>query len=140
MNENFLNNMKSLHICWSCKKEHELNKKLNEYSIKCDCGGYVVTPSGKVQIKLVPTVNVYEFDDGEKHWIAAENMEIAEKFFNSEVNYDQNEYEVVEVGYEKLNDKCIVSEEGDGMRKIVSLLDCVRESESFPKYLACSVY
>jgi len=47
--------MKVLGLCWSCKKEHDLtNTSPAEYSIKCECGGYVVTPSGKTYSKFIP--------------------------------------------------------------------------------------
>lgn len=38
-------------ICWTCKKEYEEVPLTEPY--KCECGGYVVSPSGKVQGKWV---------------------------------------------------------------------------------------
>lgn len=47
--------MKTLAYCWTCNKEHDItNKGIKEYGIKCDCGGYVISPSGKINMKLVP--------------------------------------------------------------------------------------
>lgn len=43
--------MKIVLLCWTCGKEYEdvpLNKPY-----KCECGGYVVSPSGRVQGKWI---------------------------------------------------------------------------------------
>lgn len=34
-------------VCWTCKKEYESVPLTGPY--KCECGGYVVSPSGKIQ-------------------------------------------------------------------------------------------
>lgn len=44
--------MKMILYCWSCGKEHS-NVPLTGEAHKCDCGGYVVTPSGKMRVKQV---------------------------------------------------------------------------------------
>lgn len=48
-------NIKIINICFSCGKEHDVtNEKADAKSLKCECGGYYITPSGKVQSKLIP--------------------------------------------------------------------------------------
>jgi hypothetical protein len=47
--------MKVMGYCWTCNKEHDItNIGLEEYSVKCECGGFIVTPSGKTYSKLIP--------------------------------------------------------------------------------------
>jgi len=84
-------NMKILHCCWSCNKEQELPKDqhANKNGIECECGGYLVTPSGKVQLKVVPIVQVFQLNDCEA--IAAESLEQAIKFYFTEITvYDED--------------------------------------------------
>lgn len=39
--------------CWTCGKEHDASDwRLEDHGVKCKCGGYVVTPSGKVLQKV----------------------------------------------------------------------------------------
>ena len=38
-------------VCWSCGKEHKDIPVDKPY--KCECGGYVVSPSGKTQGKWI---------------------------------------------------------------------------------------
>jgi hypothetical protein len=45
--------MKTLAYCWNCNKEYDITDKEN-YEFKCECGGYVISPSGKLKMKLVP--------------------------------------------------------------------------------------
>lgn len=58
--------------CWNCAKEHngkdiQFNPKAEDQSVKCKCGGFVVTPSGKVMAKhdMIKVYKVCECD-----WIA----------------------------------------------------------------------
>ena len=40
--------------CFTCNKEHDVsNVSPLKYSIKCECGGYVVSPSGKSRMKFI---------------------------------------------------------------------------------------
>jgi len=39
--------------CWNCKKEHDASKIPHGEVKFCKCGGYVVTPSGKVKGRIV---------------------------------------------------------------------------------------
>ncbi|WP_026702838.1 hypothetical protein [Salibacterium aidingense] len=48
--------MKVINYCWSCSKQHDLNNThfIGEIkNVKCECGGYVVTPSGKALFQIV---------------------------------------------------------------------------------------
>lgn len=50
--------MKIIYYCWSCgkqctKDDNELLDRGNARGIKCSkCNGYIISPSGKVKIKL----------------------------------------------------------------------------------------
>jgi len=79
--------MKTLAYCWGCGKEHDVtNTSAEDYGLKCECGDYVISPSGKMQIRLIPENNkdrrllkkplkVYQiFLEDEEGWID-ENLE-----------------------------------------------------------------
>lgn len=89
--EKFLN-MKIVHSCWSCSKEHELAQEppvIDGNGIKCECGGYIVTPSGKVQVNVRPIVQVFRLNDYDG--IAAESLEQAIEFYFSEImDYEED--------------------------------------------------
>lgn len=133
-----MKNCKVIARCWTCNSENDITHLgITEYNVKCDkCGGYVVSPSGKIQSQIIPAVKVFEFDDGEQHWIAAETQEAAEKYFNGP--YDgYPEYTVKEVSREMLFKPCITSEDS---RAPVSLAQIIFEHEAaFPDCIACSV-
>lgn len=41
-------------ICWKCEKEHDSkNYQVDQVNARCTCGGYVITPSGKIILKRV---------------------------------------------------------------------------------------
>lgn len=47
--------MKTVAYCWSCGKAHDIsNLNSTDYGIKCKCGGFVISPSGKINMRLVP--------------------------------------------------------------------------------------
>lgn len=47
--------MKIINLCFTCKKEHDVTKlEANAKGLKCECGGYYITPSGKVCTKFIP--------------------------------------------------------------------------------------
>ena len=47
--------MKIINYCFSCHKEHDVTGvDAMAKGLKCECGGYYITPSGKVQTKLIP--------------------------------------------------------------------------------------
>ena len=47
-----MTSMKLVMLCWNCGKEHK-PRALSSFDgpYLCECGGYVVSPSGKVQLK-----------------------------------------------------------------------------------------
>jgi hypothetical protein len=47
--------MKIIARCWSCDKDHDITKWVAENGQKCECGGCVTTPSGKVQFRIEST-------------------------------------------------------------------------------------
>jgi hypothetical protein len=139
MENDFMKNMKLLHICWTCQKEHHLpNLGVREYGVKCDnCQGYIVSPSGKVQCTLVPVVPVYKVDDGERHWFAAENEDQVKEAYNALYDEELESEAIIEkVRNNDLHEKRITTEEG----KKVSLFDIIKEQNHFPALLASSVW
>jgi hypothetical protein len=136
-----MKNFKLVNHCWSCNKEHDLSDQLIQNNIKCDCGGYVITPSGKGLHEIKLNCNVYRFDDGENHWIAASTQDEAIKFFEGEYG-NENEYDVKLVNDAELNEKMIDNIEfleEDGVEWI-SLKQIVLQSERLPSLIASSVY
>ena len=43
--------------CWSCKKEYKAEEFKYKNGTKCDCGGYIVSLSGKVSVKVCDSDN-----------------------------------------------------------------------------------
>lgn len=47
--------MRTLAYCFSCNKEHDITEiGVENKGLKCDCGGYIISPSGKINMKLLP--------------------------------------------------------------------------------------
>jgi hypothetical protein len=47
--------VKVINYCFSCNKEHDVTGvDAMAKGLKCECGGYYITPSGKVQTKFIP--------------------------------------------------------------------------------------
>lgn len=47
--------MKVINYCFSCNKEHDVSGiDVMAKGLQCECGGYYVTPSGKVISKFIP--------------------------------------------------------------------------------------
>lgn len=44
--------MKSKLYCWSCNKEYDSTEVKGMKNVKCECGGYIITPSGKVKARI----------------------------------------------------------------------------------------
>jgi len=83
-------NMKVFHCCWTCGKEYEVtNQSPFEYGVKCECGGYVVSPSGKVQLKIEPIVRVYRLNEYDA--VAAKSEEQAKEFYLKLTGLDEEE-------------------------------------------------
>jgi hypothetical protein len=89
-------NMKSFYLCWQCQKEHDASKhSVFETNGKCDCGGVVVSPSGKVQLKTVPIVHVYRMNEYDA--VAAESDEQAIQYYSQFETLDEDKIENIEV-------------------------------------------
>lgn len=138
MDNDFMQNMKIVNYCWTCHKEHSIgDRHPDEKPIMCECGGYVVTPSGKVQFAMIPIVPVFKVDDGERHWIAAKDVDEVRKTYNTIYDEELEECAVIElVTLDVLRDPFITTEEG---RK-VSLIEIIRDQNEFPALLASSVW
>jgi len=138
MNENFMRNMKVVNYCWTCHKVHNIgDRHPSEKPIMCECGGYVVTPSGKVQFAILPVTSVFKVDDGERHWIAAKDVDEVRTVYNAVYDETLEDDAVIEpVALDVLRHPFISTEEG---RK-VSLIDIIRDQNDFPALLASSVW
>ena len=138
MSDNFMRNMKMVSYCWTCQKEHEIgDSSPHEKPIMCECGGYVVSPSGKVQFAFLPVVPVFKVDDGERHWIAAKDEREVISTYNSIYDDELESGATIErVTPDILIQHIITTEEG---RK-VSLIDIIRDTDNFPALLASSVW
>ncbi|MNV40944.1 hypothetical protein D3C71_1325650 [compost metagenome] len=139
----FPKNMSVTYFCWTCKKEHVLTEDIaGSLGVKCDsCDGYIITPSGRVQVHMRPVVSVFLFNDGEKHWIAAKTLEEAERCFNAEYNEDRNKYTLEEIPYEQYHVCNIRDKDASSGKEITtSLLLCIQQADSFPALLASTVY
>jgi hypothetical protein len=142
--DNFMKNMKLVFYCWTCQKEHESSNvpydiKASNKSVMCDCGGYVVSPSGKVQMATLPIVPVWKVDDGERHWIAAKDIdelkECYKDWYGDELLEDA---EIIQVTGEDLNDAKFWDDEEMKIKR--SLNDFVRQANHFPAQLASSLF
>lgn len=137
-----MKNMKAVCYCWTCGKGHEnvpYNHDARDKSYKCDCGGYVQSPSGKVQMAIMPVVPVWKVDDGENHWIAAKDKDEVRGFYST--LYDdplEDGAEIELVDNETLEKRFIRTDEVPS--RLISLKDAVREQDTFPALLACSVW
>jgi hypothetical protein len=143
-NKDDMKNMKMVHYCWDCKKEHEALATTYDFlapdkSVMCECGGYVVTRSGKVQIGIIPIVPVWKIDDGERHWIAAKDIDelktCYKDWYGDELLEDAD---ITQVTGADLNDAKFWDDEE--MKNKRSLIDFVREANHFPAQLASSLF
>ncbi|MFD1776977.1 hypothetical protein [Paenibacillus rhizophilus] len=141
-----MKNMKVVHYCWTCGKSHEATDTpydliASDKSVKCECGGYVVSPSGKVQLSIVPAVPIWKIDDGaETFRVAASNAEEALKCLSEEMGLDEIEEpevrEITDAG--ELRRKFILVEEG-GTNKS-SIIDIINRTEKFPALISTSIW
>lgn len=138
--ENIMNNMKVLHFCWMCNKAHDAsNFAVGVNSILCECGGYVVSPSGKVQSPVVPVVPVWKVEDSEIHWIASKDEEEIRTFYKTLYDEElEEDAEITQVEGLGLTNPFITID-GDP-HKLVSINDLIREQKEFPALLASSVW
>lgn len=89
-------NMKSFYLCWHCGKEHDGSQySVFERNVNCDCGGVVISPSGKVQLKTVPIVHVYRMNEYDA--VAAESDEQAIEYYSQFEELDTETVEKMEV-------------------------------------------
>lgn len=141
-----MKNMKVVHYCWTCNKAHEATNTSYDFlasdkSVMCECGGYVVSPSGKVQLSILPAVPVWLIDDGaETFRVAASSPDEALKCLAEEMGPVEIEYpKVTEVtDPEELRRKFILSEEGSSVK--TSIIDIINRTEKFPALISTSIW
>lgn len=50
-----VSNLQVIAYCWHCKKEYDITRWSTKYGVKCNkpsCEGYVISPSGKVIMRI----------------------------------------------------------------------------------------
>lgn len=138
--------MKTLAYCFTCHKEHDISKNdIKDHAIMCECGGYVISPSGKANFKLIPendedkkilgfeiekdnieTDNqplrkVFRMD--EYSWVCAVNKEEAIKWYINTIGVDEEELDIRECDIDK-----------EIMYSEISLSDLVKRIEQMNNY------
>ncbi|WP_315793215.1 hypothetical protein [Paenibacillus sp. BIC5C1] len=141
-----MRNLKLINYCWGCGAEHdasEVNYDQNatDKTVKCHCGGNIVTPSGKVQLQVVPAVPVWLIEDGSETFrVAAADDEQALQFMIDD--WGMEDIEDVEVtvitDQEELRRKFILSEEGS--KTYLSIMDVLNQTEKFPTLISTSIW
>lgn len=77
-------NFKIIHFCQRCGHEHDrTHESMLEVGVKCDvCNGYIVTPSGRANIQIKYTANIYVIrGEVQTSWIVANNKADAINYF-----------------------------------------------------------
>lgn len=143
MEKDIMRNMKLVYYCHTCGKTHEdvaYAFDARDKSVKCDCGGFVVSPSGKVLMQIVPAVPVWKVDDGEVHRFAAKDIDelrlYYKELYGEELDDDSEITEVMDS--EELNRKFIRTD--DEPSRLISLKEAINEADSFPTLLCSSVW
>mgnify|MGYP000350157431 CR=1 FL=1 len=138
-----LKNLKVVNLCWSCGKAHddvayEFTKR--DKTVKCECGGDVVSRSGKVQMAIVPAIPVWIVDDGETHrWAAASIEEVRashKEMYGDDLDEEVTITQLIEPG--QFTRKFILSDET--LRKHRSINDVISEIDTFPALISTSVW
>lgn len=76
-------NYKLVYFCQRCRQEYDRTQEpMFDTGIKCDCGGYIITPSGRANMQIKLLANVYLIQ-GDKYiaWIGSKNKRDAEAHF-----------------------------------------------------------
>lgn len=90
-----MHHYKLIYFCQRCRKEHDhTHEPMLETGVKCDCGGYVITPSGRATMQIKLTADVFVIR-GEKFigWVGAESELEARILFHERLE----ENEIVEL-------------------------------------------
>lgn len=98
--------MNIIYQCWNCKKEYKEGDFEYKNGAKCKCGGYIVSPSGKVQMKVIEnnsatesvgtvehkeiTFRVYKMNDCDTV-ISCLSKEATNKWYQKECDADDEE-------------------------------------------------
>lgn len=140
---NSLKNLKVVNLCWNCGKPHDdvqyaFNKR--DKTVKCECGGDVVTRSGKVQMTIVPAVPIWVVDDGETHRWAANSMEDVRVAYRELYGEDLDEESVITqiTNPVEFSRKFILADEES--RKHRSINEIVSEVDTFPALISRSIW
>jgi hypothetical protein len=91
-------------FCQRCKKEHDrTHSPMFETGVQCDCGGYIVTPSGRANIQIKIEANVYLMHGKEfMAWIGAATEEEAVSHFQKTV--EDNAVQIVKLKPNEINE------------------------------------
>jgi hypothetical protein len=113
--------MKTLAYCFSCNLEHDITEiGAKQKGVKCECGGYIISPSGKINMKLIPENNedekllgfttleakkdeifpkVFKMDDCS--WVCAMDAEKAVDWYIETTGLDEDDLQVKECDIDK---------------------------------------
>lgn len=135
-------NLKVVNQCWECEKVHDnvlYNFKDRDKTIKCECGGNVVTRTGKVKMTLIPVIPIFLIDDGETHRWAADSIEQAiAAHIDTYGEWDEVATIKQITDPIELNRKFIMPEDGDRILKSIS--EVIADTDEFPALISTSVW
>lgn len=135
-------NLKVVNLCWSCEKAHDdlpYNFEKRDKTVKCECGGDVITKTGKVRTMMIPSIPVFIVDDGETHRWAAESIEKVRMAHIEIYGELDDECSIKQITDPiEFNRKFIMWEEGN--RVLKSINDVISEVDEFPALISTSVW
>lgn len=133
-------NYSLIFFCQRCQQGHNRTQEsMFDKGVRCNhngCGGWVITPSGRSNIKVTLNAGVYMVRGSETSvWIGAKNRDDAAAHFSSE--YDEDIAQVVKLDDEAIRDTTFTYDaEGKGLEKDfvqVSAIDVLVANEELPK-------
>lgn len=137
-------NLKVVNLCWSCGKPHddvEYDFEGRDKKIKCECGGVVVSPTGKVQIAIVPAIPVWVIDDGETHrWAAATAEEARAAHIEQCGDIEDDEATITQITDLQEFTRKFIAPDDNGTKKRVSINDIISQRDKFPAFISTSVW
>lgn len=141
---NSLKNLKVVNLCWSCGKQHDdvdYDFKERDKTVKCECGGEVVTRSGKVQMAIIPVIPVWVIDDGETHRWAANTAEEARAAHIEQCgDIEDDEATITQITDPAEFTRKFIAPEFNGTKKRVSINDIISQRDTFPAFISTSVW
>jgi len=112
---NTFKNIRIINYCWSCNEPYDhTHADANERSVKCGkCGGFVVSPSGKAKMEVIPGTKCFLLQDAENHWIAANSEEEAKRCYRDTYEDDEEDYTIREMTSQEMLEIIILEDDYD---------------------------